>query len=97
MKQLNIAVIAGDGVGQEVVPEGKRVLERAGAKHNFSCAFHDFDWGADYYFAHGRMMPENGLDLLRPHDAIFLVAVGHPKLPDHVTLNGLLLPIRRAF
>jgi len=84
-------------VGQEVVPEGKRVLERAGQKYNFTCAFLDFDWGAEYYFAHGRMMPQNALDLLRPFDAIYLGAVGHPDIPDHVTLNGLLLPIRRTF
>jgi len=97
LRQLNIAAIAGDGVGQEVVPEGKRVLERAGQKYNFTCAFLDFDWGAEYYFAHGRMMPQNALDLLRPFDAIYLGAVGHPDIPDHVTLNGLLLPIRRTF
>jgi len=97
LRQLNIAVIAGDGVGQEVVPEGKRVLERAGRKHNFTCRFQDFDWGAEYYFTHGRMMPQEALDLLRPSDAIFLGAVGHPDIPDHVTLNGLLLPIRRTF
>jgi tartrate dehydrogenase/decarboxylase / D-malate dehydrogenase len=90
-------VIAGDGVGQEVVPEGKRVLERAGRKHDFTCRFQEFDWGAEYYFAHGRMTPPNALDLLRPSDAIFLGAVGHPDIPDHVTLNGLLLPIRRTF
>lgn len=97
MKQLNIAVIAGDGVGQEVIPEGKRVLNRAAEKHNFNCQFLNFDWGAEYYFTHGRMMPQNALDLLRPCDAIFLGAVGHPDIPDHVTLNGLLLPIRRTF
>ena len=97
MRQLNIAVIAGDGVGQEVIPEGKRVLQRAGQKHDFTCEFLNFDWGAEYYFAHGRMMPQNALDLLRPCDAIFLGAVGHPDIPDHVTLNGLLLPIRRTF
>src|SRR5689334_10826469 len=97
MRQLDIAVIAGDGVGQEVIPEGKRVLQRAGQKHDFTCEFLNFDWGAEYYFAHGRMMPQNALELLRPCDAIFLGAVGHPDIPDHVTLNGLLLPIRRTF
>ena len=90
-------MIAGDGVGQEVMPEGKRILERAGEKHDFVCQFQDFDWGSEYYFQHGRMAPANALDLLRPSDAIFLGAVGHPDIPDHVTLNGLLLPIRRAF
>ncbi len=97
MRELKIATIAGDGVGQEVLPEGKRILEQAGQKYNFTCQFQDFDWGAEYYFAHGRMMPQNALDLLRPCDAIFLGAVGHPDIPDHVTLNGLLLPIRRTF
>ena len=97
MRQLNIATIAGDGVGQEVIPVTKRVLARAGEKHGFLCRFQDFDWGSEYYFAHGRMAPENALDLLRPCDAILLGAVGHPKVADHITLNGLLLPIRRAF
>ena len=97
MRQLNIATIAGDGVGQEVIPVTKRVLDRAGQKHGFTCQFQDFDWGSEYYFAHGRMAPENALDLLRPADAILLGAVGHPRIPDHITLNGLLLPIRRAF
>jgi tartrate dehydrogenase/decarboxylase/D-malate dehydrogenase len=97
LRQLNLAVIAGDGVGQEIIPEGKRILERAGSKHGFACRFQDFDWGSEYYFANGRMMPQNALDLLRPCDAIFLGAVGHPDIPDHVTLNGLLLPIRRTF
>jgi len=97
LRQLTIAVIAGDGVGQEVIPEAKRVLNRAGQKYGFTCQFQDFDWGAEYYFANGRMMPQNALDLLRPSDAILLGAVGHPDIPDHVTLNGLLLPIRRTF
>jgi len=97
LRQLNIATIAGDGVGQEVIPVTKRVLDRAGQKHGFTCQFQDFDWGSEYYFAHGRMAPENALDLLRPADAILLGAVGHPRIPDHITLNGLLLPIRRAF
>ena len=90
-------MIAGDGVGQEVVREAKRVLDCAGRKHDFTCRFQDFDWGAEYYFAHGRMAPPDALDLLLPCDAILLGAVGHPDIPDHITLNGLLLPIRRTF
>jgi tartrate dehydrogenase/decarboxylase/D-malate dehydrogenase len=97
MTTFKIAVIAGDGVGQEVIPEAKRVLEKIGARHQASFAFEDFDWGADYYFRHGCMMPADALDQLRRSDAILLGAVGHPRLPDHVTLNGLLLPIRRTF
>jgi tartrate dehydrogenase/decarboxylase/D-malate dehydrogenase len=97
MKTFTIAVIAGDGVGQEVIPEAKRVLERAGAKHGLTFSFQDFEWGAAHFFRWGRMMPAGALDLLQPCDAILLGAVGHPDVPDHTTLNGLLLPIRRAF
>jgi tartrate dehydrogenase/decarboxylase/D-malate dehydrogenase len=92
MKTFQIAVIAGDGVGQEVIPHGKRILDRLG-----SFSYTDYPWGSDYYFEHGRMCPPDFIDQLRGHDAIFLGAVGHPKLPDNLTLNGLLLPIRRAF
>jgi len=97
MQTLTIAVIAGDGVGQEVVPQAKRVLDLAAHKHNLSFAFQDFEWGASHFFRWGKMMPSGALDLLQPCDAILLGAVGHPDIPDHTTLNGLLLPIRRAF
>lgn len=97
MTKYSIAVIAGDGVGPEVVPSAKSVLEKAGDRHGFSFTFEDFDWGAEYYFRHGKMAPPGMLDLLRPFDAILLGAVGHPDIPDHITLNGLLLPIRRGF
>jgi len=97
MKTFTIAVIPGDGVGTEVVPEAKRVLERIAQKHNITFAFQDFDWGASHYLRWGRMMPAGAIDLLQPCDAILLGAVGHPDIPDHITLNGLLLPIRRAF
>jgi tartrate dehydrogenase/decarboxylase/D-malate dehydrogenase len=97
MKTFTIGVIAGDGVGQEVIPQAKRVLESVAQKHKVTFAFQDFDWGADHYFRWGRMMPAGAIDLLQPCDAILLGAVGHPQIPDHTTLNGLLLPIRRAF
>ena len=97
MPSFHIAVIAGDGVGVEVIPQAKRVLETVGRQYQLQFTFQDFDWGSHYYFRHGQMMPADALDLLRPCDAILLGAVGHPKIPDHVTLNGLLLPIRRAF
>src|SRR3954452_1666517 len=97
MKTLTIGVIAGDGVGQEVIPPAKRILESVARKHDVSFAFQDFDWGADHYFRWGTMMPAGAIDLLQPCDAILLGAVGHPDVPDHTTLNGLLLPIRRAF
>ena len=92
-----IAVIAGDGIGQEVVPEGIRVLEKAASRFGLSLEFTDFPWSCAWYERHGRMMPEDGLDQLRPFDAIFLGAVGWPSVPDHVSLWGLLIPIRRAF
>ena len=97
MKTFTIAVIAGDGVGGEVIPQGKRVLEKVAKKHDVTFAFQDFDWGSEHYFRWGRMMPQGAVDLLQACDAIYLGAVGHPDVPDHTTLNGLLLPIRRAF
>jgi tartrate dehydrogenase/decarboxylase/D-malate dehydrogenase len=97
MTKYSIAVIAGDGVGPEVVPRARQVLEHAGGKRGFTLAFEDFEWGAEYFFRHGKMAPPGFLDLLRPFDAILLGAIGHPDIPDHITLNGLLLPIRRGF
>ena len=97
MTHYSIAVIAGDGIGQEVIPPTLDVLRRAGEIYDIHFEFRSFDWGSDHYFRHGRMMPANGLDLLAPHAAILLGAVGHVDLPDNVTLNGLLLPIRRGF
>src|SRR4051812_38936973 len=97
MKTYTIAAIPGDGVGTEVIPAGKRVLDAAARRHGVSLVYQDFDWGAAHYFRWGHMMPDGALELLRVCDAIYLGAVGHPDIPDHVTLNGLLLPIRRAF
>jgi tartrate dehydrogenase/decarboxylase / D-malate dehydrogenase len=97
MKTYRVAVIAGDGIGQEVIPAGIKVLEAAGARYGFAFAWTQFPWGSDYYFAHGTMMAADGIEQLRLFDAIYLGAVGDPRLPDNVTLNGLLLPIRRAF
>jgi tartrate dehydrogenase/decarboxylase/D-malate dehydrogenase len=97
MKTFSIAVIPGDGVGKEVTPAAQHVLTVAGKRFDARFDFEEFTWGSDYYRLHGRMMPADGLDLLRPKDAILLGAVGDPKIPDNVTLNGLLLPIRRAF
>ena len=92
-----IAVIPGDGIGNEVVPEGLRVLEAAGRRFGFECAFTHFDWNCERYAKTGSMMPEDGLDQLRRSEAIFLGAVGFPGVPDHVSLWGLLIPIRRSF
>src|SRR6266478_6713806 len=97
MKTFNIAVIAGDGIGKEVVPEGIRVLEAAGQRFGFRLQCHAFDWSCETYVQTGKMMPDDGLRQLRPFDAIFLGAVGHPNVPDHVSLWGLLIPIRRTF
>jgi tartrate dehydrogenase/decarboxylase / D-malate dehydrogenase len=98
MGKYTIAVIPGDGVGREVVDEGIRVMETLGMQDpSLAFAFVRFDWGSEYHFRNGRMMPEDALDTLATFDAIYLGAVGDPRLPDHVTLQGLLLPIRRAF
>lgn len=97
MKTFHIAVIAGDGIGKEVVPEGIRVLEAAGKRFGFGFHWQAFDWSCETYFQTGKMMPEDGLQQLRPFDAIFLGAVGHPSVADHVSLWGLLIPIRRVF
>ncbi len=97
MADYRIAVIPGDGIGKEVVPEGIRVLEAAGAKYDISFRFDEFSWSCEAYAKTGRMMPEDGLEIIRRHNAIFLGAVGFPGVPDHVSLWGLLIPIRRAF
>lgn len=94
---FDIAVIAGDGIGPEVTREAIRVAEAAASLEKASFRWTDYDWGTDYFFKHGRMAPENFLETLSGHDAILLGAVGHPDVQDHVTLNGLLLPIRRHF
>ncbi len=92
-----IAVIAGDGIGKEVVPEGIRVLEAAGRRFGIQFHWGFFPWGCEYYLAHGEMMPKDGLDILKSYEAIYLGAVGAPDVPDHVSLWGLLIPIRRSF
>lgn len=97
MSQFNIAVIPGDGIGTEVIPEGLKVLEAAASKHQVKFNFTHFDWSCETYHRTGRMMPEDGLEQLKKFDAIFLGAVGFPGVPDHISLWGLLLPIRRAF
>lgn len=96
-KNFSIAVIPGDGVGKEVTPAAQHVLTVAGRHYGAEFDFDEFGWGSEYYFAHGRMMPADALELLRPKDAILLGAVGDPRIADNVTLNGLLLPIRRGF
>ena len=97
MTSYSIAVIPGDGIGPEVVADGIKVLQAAGRRFEVTFDLTEFEWGSDYYTKQGRMMPEDGLKALLPFDAIYFGAVGHPDVPDHVTLHGLLLPIRRSF
>ena len=92
-----IAAIPGAGIGKEVVPEGQRVLEAAARRFGFELAWSEFDWSCERFAKTGRMMPEDGLEQLRTCDAIFLGAVGAPGVPYHVSLWGLLIPIRRTF
>jgi tartrate dehydrogenase/decarboxylase/D-malate dehydrogenase len=97
MKTYRVAVIPGDGIGKEVVPEGIAVLEAAAKRFGFAFDWRHFDWSCERYVKTGRMMPEDGIAQLKSFDAIFLGAVGHPNVPDHVSLWGLLIPIRRSF
>lgn len=98
MKSYRIATIPGDGIGKEVIPEGQKVLEALVAKNpSLKFEFENFDWGGDYYRAHGVMMPDNGLDALRNKDAILFGSAGDPHIPDHITLWGLRLKICQGF
>jgi tartrate dehydrogenase/decarboxylase/D-malate dehydrogenase len=98
MKQFKIACIPGDGIGQEVIPASQVVLEAlAQGQSQFSFEFTSFDWGGDYYRQHGVMMPADGLDALRPMDAILFGSAGDPNIPDHITLWGLRLKICQGF
>ena len=96
-EQTRVAVIPGDGIGKEVMPEGMRVLEAAGRKHNIDFYWQEFDWSCDTYLKTGKMMPDDGIEILSGFDAIYLGAAGYPTVPDHVSLWGLLIPIRREF
>jgi tartrate dehydrogenase/decarboxylase / D-malate dehydrogenase len=97
MKSYRIAVIAGDGIGKEVIPVGQQIVE-AGLGDDARIEWVALPWSSDYYREHGRMMPEDGIEQLRSFDSIFLGAVGDPPdVPDHITLWGLLLPIRKQF
>ena len=98
MQNYQIAAIPADGIGPEVMDAGVRVLQALAARDGgFAFDITTYDWGSDYYKAHGRMMPEDGLDRLKAHDAIFFGAVGAPDVPDHITLWGLRLPICQGF
>jgi tartrate dehydrogenase/decarboxylase/D-malate dehydrogenase len=97
MKTYRIALIPGDGIGHEVVPAAVSVLEAVSRRYGMGFAFQEYDWSCQRYAKTGSMMPEDGIALLAPADAILLGAVGYPGVPDHVSLWGLLIPIRRGF
>jgi tartrate dehydrogenase/decarboxylase / D-malate dehydrogenase len=98
MTRYALAVIPGDGIGREVIPEGLRVIRRAGeVTDRFTIETNDLPWSCEHYLETGRMMPEDGLTQLADSDAIYLGAVGFPGVPDHISLWGLLLPIRQGF
>ena len=97
MKEYKIAVIPGDGIGIEVVESAIEIITQQSKNKNYAFTLKYFDWSSEYYFKHNVMMPKDGISKLKNFDAIFLGAVGHPDIQDHITLNGLLLPIRRAF
>jgi tartrate dehydrogenase/decarboxylase / D-malate dehydrogenase len=96
-RTYQIDVIAGDGIGQEVMPAAIRCVDAIAEASDFHIVWRDRDWGSDFYRAHGRMMPTDGIDQLADGDAILLGAVGAPDIADDVTLWGLLIPIRREF
>jgi tartrate dehydrogenase/decarboxylase / D-malate dehydrogenase len=96
-RSYGVAVIPGDGIGIEVTAAARVVLDAAAERHGFALRWTELDWGCGRYLATGAMMPADGLAVLARHDAVFLGAVGDPAVPDHVSLWGLLIPIRRAF
>ncbi len=98
MRNYNIAVIPGDGIGEEVAPEGVRILDAAAEKAGgFKLNYEYFPWGCNYYLENGRMMAADGLDILKKFDAIYFGAVGFPTVPDHISLRGLRIPICQGF
>lgn len=98
MRDYQIALIPGDGIGQEVAPEGVRVLNAVGElTGEYRLHYESFPWGCEYYLAHGEMMAKDGLEILHPFDAIYFGAVGFPSVPDHISLRGLRLPICQGF
>jgi tartrate dehydrogenase/decarboxylase/D-malate dehydrogenase len=97
VRRYRIAVIPGDGIGREVTPAALEVLEAAGRRHGFALELSEHPWGCDFFVQTGRMMPPDGIETLRSSDAILLGAVGRPDVPDHISLWGLLIPIRRSF
>ena len=98
MSKYRIAVIPGDGIGKEVVPEGLRVLDAVASRFNIQVEWKHFDWNCDYYLKHGSMMPPDWKEQIRQHDAIYFGAVGWPaSVPDHISLWGSIIKFRREF
>jgi tartrate dehydrogenase/decarboxylase / D-malate dehydrogenase len=97
MKTYKIAAIPGDGIGTEVISAGVEVLEASAKRDGYKVKVDHFDWGGEYYKTHGLMMPANGRDLIRNHDAILFGSAGHPDIADHITLWGLRLNICQPF
>lgn len=97
MKRYEVAVIPGDGIGKEVMPAGLSVLQKVADEHGFKLSLTEYPWSCETYHATGKMMPDDGIELLKDSDAIYLGAVGFPGVPDHISLWGLLIPIRRSF
>src|SRR5690242_14983579 len=94
---MNIAVIAGDGIGREVMPAGLAAVEKSARASGLDLSFTEFPWGCEFYQRHGRMMDPDGLEQLAKFDAIYFGAVGAPGVPDHVSVWELILPIRQRF
>jgi tartrate dehydrogenase/decarboxylase/D-malate dehydrogenase len=97
MTVFRIAVIGGDGIGPEVIEQAIRAADAALRKHGNQVEWNRLPWSGNHYKQTGQMMPPDGWDVLRRHDAVLLGAIGHPEVPDHITLHGLLLPMRRRF
>ena len=95
--RYKIAVIPGDGIGREVMPEGLRTMEAAGRKHGIEFAWTEFPWSCEWRQTHGKMMPDDALDTLKAFDAIYFGACGFPGVPDHISLWEMLIPMRRGF
>ena len=98
MKNYHIALLPGDGIGHEVCPEGVKVIQAAAELlGDYRMDFESFPWGCEYYLQHAEMMSSGALKILESFDAIYFGAVGFPTVPDHISLHGLLLPIRQGF
>ena len=95
MKTYRIAVIAGDGIGQEVIPAGIDVMKIAASQAGFTCDFTQFPWGSEFYLKNGRMLDADAVDQLMKFDAIYLGAIGDPRVADHISARELILPLRQ--